>query len=63
MRALSLDGLDFSAILTLSSEVRERLTRAQPATLADAARLPGVTPAAIDALAMTLARSRAPALG
>ena len=63
MSALSLDGLDFSAILTLSSEVRERLTRAQPATLADAARLPGVTPAAIDALAMTLARSRAPALG
>jgi tRNA uridine 5-carboxymethylaminomethyl modification enzyme len=63
MSTLSLAGLDFAVILTLSSEVRERLTLAQPATLADAARLPGVTPAAIDALAMTLARSRATALG
>jgi len=63
MSTLSLQGLDYHSILTLSSEVRERLTRARPETLADAARLPGVTPAAIDALAMTLARSRAPALG
>lgn len=63
MSTLSLAGLDYAVILSLSSEVRERLTRAQPATLADAARLPGVTPAAIDALAMTLARSRATVLG
>ena len=63
MSTLSLAGLDYTVILSLSSEVRERLARAQPATLADAARLPGVTPAAIDALAMTLARSRATVLG
>ena len=42
----------------LSSEVGERLRLARPATLGEAARLPGVTPAAIDALASHLARRR-----
>ena len=54
--AASLDGLDYASILALSSEVRERLSRARPATLAAAARLPGVTPAAIDVLTLLLVR-------
>ena len=53
----SLAGLDLAAIPALSSEARERLTRARPATLGAAARLPGITPAAVDALAMALIRS------
>ncbi len=43
----------------ISSEVAERLRAAQPKTLGAAARLPGVTPAAIDMLAVLLARRRA----
>lgn len=48
------DGLDFAAIPGLSNEMRDRLTRARPATLGRAGRLPGVTPAAIAALAVHL---------
>ncbi len=40
----------------ISHEVAERLAAARPATLGEAARLPGVTPAAIDVLALVLAR-------
>ncbi|MFH1463211.1 MAG: tRNA uridine-5-carboxymethylaminomethyl(34) synthesis enzyme MnmG [Pseudomonadota bacterium] len=40
----------------LSVEVRQRLRAARPATLADAAALPGVTPAAVHVLAVHLAR-------
>ncbi len=54
LSAVCLDTLDFSSIVGLSTEVRERLDRGRPATLADAARMPGVTPAALDAIAMTL---------
>ncbi|MGH6718587.1 MAG: tRNA uridine-5-carboxymethylaminomethyl(34) synthesis enzyme MnmG [Alphaproteobacteria bacterium] len=44
------DGLDIAGLSGLSSEVREKLGRARPATLGAAARIPGVTPAAIAAL-------------
>ena len=44
------DSLDFGAIPGLSSEAREKLAEARPSTLAAAARVPGVTPAAIAAL-------------
>ena len=50
------DGLDFAAIPGLSSEMRQRLAAARPATLGSAGRLPGVTPAAIAALAVALRR-------
>jgi tRNA uridine 5-carboxymethylaminomethyl modification enzyme len=43
----------------ISKEAAERLCAARPATLGAAARLPGVTPAAIDMLAVLLARRRA----
>jgi len=42
--------LDYWQIPSLSTEIRERLDAARPATLGAAARLPGVTPAAVVAL-------------
>lgn len=50
--------MDFDAP-GISSEVAERLREARPKTLGAAARLPGITPAAIDMLAVLLARRRA----
>jgi tRNA uridine 5-carboxymethylaminomethyl modification enzyme len=50
-------GLDFSRIAGLSREMQERLARAEPATLGTAGRVPGVTPAAIAALAAHLRRT------
>ncbi len=42
--------LDYGAIVSLSIEVRSKLTAARPATLGAAARISGVTPAALTAL-------------
>ena len=52
------DALDYAAIGGLSAEMIERLTRAQPRTLGAAARLQGVTPAALAALLVAV-RQRA----
>jgi tRNA uridine 5-carboxymethylaminomethyl modification enzyme len=49
-------AMDFSAIKGLRSEARERLARFQPATLGQAARLPGVTPADVFALMVAVER-------
>ncbi len=46
--------LDYRTIPGLSREVVERLTEARPATLGQAARLPGVTPAAVSLLLIHL---------
>jgi tRNA uridine 5-carboxymethylaminomethyl modification enzyme len=43
-------GLDYAAIPGLSREVRDKLIRVRPETLGQAARIPGVTPAAIAVL-------------
>jgi tRNA uridine 5-carboxymethylaminomethyl modification enzyme len=49
--ALCLDpGLDFDAIGSLTTEAREKLNAVRPETLGAAARIPGLTPAAITAL-------------
>jgi tRNA uridine 5-carboxymethylaminomethyl modification enzyme len=53
------EGLDFSAIPGLSREMQNRLDRARPATLGSAGRIPGITPAAIAALAVHLRRETA----
>lgn len=53
------DGLDFAEVPGLSAEMRQRLSAARPATLGSAGRLPGVTPAAIAALAVALRRGEA----
>ncbi|EWY40603.1 tRNA uridine 5-carboxymethylaminomethyl modification protein [Skermanella stibiiresistens SB22] len=44
------DDLDVDSIGSLSTEIRQKLRQARPATLGAAARIPGVTPAAIVAL-------------
>ncbi len=44
------EDLDYRAIGSLSNEVREKLEFARPQTLGAAARIPGVTPAAVVAL-------------
>jgi tRNA uridine 5-carboxymethylaminomethyl modification enzyme len=57
--ALPVD-LDYAAVRGLSNEVRQRLGEARPASLGQAARIPGVTPAAISLLLIHLKkRSRA----
>ena len=43
-------GLDYGSVGGLSTEIRDKLNRARPATLGAAARIPGVTPAALTAL-------------
>jgi tRNA uridine 5-carboxymethylaminomethyl modification enzyme len=49
--ALSLPAdLDYTAIGSLSTEIREVLAHARPTTLGAAGRIPGVTPAALTAL-------------
>lgn len=52
------DAFPYAAIPGLSREMVERLTKARPATLAAAGRLPGITPAALAAL-LVHARRRA----
>jgi tRNA uridine 5-carboxymethylaminomethyl modification enzyme len=50
-------SLDYAAMSTLSREVREKLEIVRPLTLGQAARIPGVTPAAISILAVHLRRA------
>ncbi len=52
-------GLNFGAVGGLSNECREKLNAARPASLAAAARIPGVTPAALTALLVYLRRDSA----
>ena len=44
------DDLDYGRVGGLSAEAREKLTVTRPATLGAAARIPGITPAALTAL-------------
>ena len=44
------EDLDFEVIPGLSSELRQKLQAARPETLARAARIPGMTPAALSLL-------------
>jgi tRNA uridine 5-carboxymethylaminomethyl modification enzyme len=41
------DALDYAAVCGLSTEVRQKLTTIRPATLGQASRIDGVTPAAL----------------
>ncbi len=53
------EDLDYVKVHGLSIEVRQRLTRHRPATLGQAARLSGITPAAISLLLIHLKRRNA----
>ncbi len=44
------DALDYASVAGLSTEVRDKLSLARPATLGAAARIQGITPAALTAL-------------
>ena len=46
--------LDYAAVAGLSNEARQRLAEARPQTLGQAARLPGITPAAVSILLIHL---------
>jgi tRNA uridine 5-carboxymethylaminomethyl modification enzyme len=53
------EGLDYATVRGLSNEVRQKLARHKPATLGQAARISGVTPAAISLLLVHLKRRSA----
>ncbi|HXG91536.1 MAG TPA: tRNA uridine-5-carboxymethylaminomethyl(34) synthesis enzyme MnmG [Blastocatellia bacterium] len=50
-------GLEFSRISGLSNEVVQKLTRVRPRTIGQAARIPGVTPAAVSILLVAALRN------
>ena len=54
-------ALDYGAIGGLSGEAAEKLGRARPATVGQAARIPGITPAAVTALLRHVRRPAADA--
>lgn len=47
-------GFDYATLAGLSTEVREKLAKFQPDTLGQASRIPGITPAAIAILSVSL---------
>ena len=50
--------IDYTQVVGLSNEVKQKLSEAKPETLARASRLPGVTPAAISLLMVHLKKER-----
>jgi tRNA uridine 5-carboxymethylaminomethyl modification enzyme len=50
--------VDYSTVKGLSTEVRERLASVRPRSLGQAARMPGITPAAISLIAFHLKSRR-----
>jgi tRNA uridine 5-carboxymethylaminomethyl modification enzyme len=51
--------LDYAKVAGLSNEVRQKLAQIRPDTVGQAARVPGVTPAAVSILLVHLKKSRA----
>lgn len=52
------DDLDYGTVSGLSREVREKLTRIRPRSLGQAARISGITPAAISLLSVYLKKQK-----
>ncbi len=52
------EELDYFKISGLSTEIRQKLARLRPATLAEAIKVPGVTPAAINAISIYLTMNK-----
>jgi tRNA uridine 5-carboxymethylaminomethyl modification enzyme len=55
------DGLDFRAMAGLSNELKEKLCAARPGNLAQAARIDGMTPAALALILAGIRRAERPA--
>ena len=53
------ETFDYSKVSGLSNEIKQKLGEAKPETLARASRIPGVTPAAISLLLITLKKTAA----
>ena len=53
------EDFDYAQVSALSFEVRQRLAQQRPATLGQASRISGVTPAAISLLLVHLKKTRA----
>jgi tRNA uridine 5-carboxymethylaminomethyl modification enzyme len=51
------ENLDYAQVKGLSAEVREKLSRVAPQTIGQAARIPGMTPAAISLLLVHLKKT------
>lgn len=49
-------SFDYAAVKALSTEARQKLTRIRPATLGQASRIPGVSPADVNVLMLLLGR-------
>ena len=59
LEALRIPGdFDYASAKALSREGREKLTRVRPASIGQAARIPGLTPADISILMVVLERDR-----
>jgi len=56
MEQLTLPKLDWMSMTSLSTECRQRIQQAQPKTLGQLQRLPGITPVAVNIVAAYLAR-------
>ncbi len=52
-------GFSFEAVYGLSAEVRDKLVRVRPASIGQAQRIPGVTPAAVALLLVALKKGGA----
>lgn len=52
------DDINYAQVLGLSNEVRQKLTAVRPATLGQASRIPGMTPAAVSLLLVHLKKAR-----
>jgi tRNA uridine 5-carboxymethylaminomethyl modification enzyme len=52
------DWIDYAVVSGLSTEVRERLVNVRPRSLGQAARMPGITPAAVSLIAFHLKSGR-----
>lgn len=50
------DSMNFEELNALSTEARQKLTRQRPATIGQASRIPGVSPADINVLLLLLGR-------
>ena len=54
---IRIDGhFDYSALLSLSTEARQKLKRIRPVSIGQASRIPGVSPSDINVLLVLLGR-------